>query len=271
MSAPTADSHNTSSNHPGMAVVTGASSGIGEVYAQRLAERGHDLLLVARRHDRLAALQKQLSDQHGTRVEIVRTDLSLSEQITQLAGRIAKLPTLSMLVNNAGFGTLGNFVDVRLERHRAMLQVHVMAIAELTYAALPVMLANRRGHIINVSSMSAYLVGPGQVTYAASKSFVKSFSESLQAELRGTGVDVQALCPGMTRTGFHDTSDFVGFDRSQMPRGLWMDSEGVVAASLRRLGGRRAVCVPGIRNKILAGLFGFGPIRALTGSVVRKK
>ena len=119
-----------------------------------------------------------------------------------------------MLVNNAGFGTMGDFVDVRLQRHQAMLQVHIMAVVELTYAALPMMLANRCGHIVNVSSMSAYLIGPGQVTYAASKSFIKSFSESLQMELQGTGVDVQSLCPGMTHTGFHDTQDFTGFDRA---------------------------------------------------------
>lgn len=271
MPTPTDDPGSLPANHPGLAVVTGASSGIGEVYANRLAERGYDLLLVARRNDRLAALQKKLSDQHHVSVEIAPTDLSVPEQITQLASRITSLSTLSMLVNNAGFGTMGNFIDVRLPRHQAMLQVHIMTVVELTYAALPVMLANQRGHIVNVSSMSAYLIGPGQVTYAASKSFIKSFSESLQMELQGTGVDVQSLCPGMTHTGFHDTQDFAGFDRAQMPKGLWMDCDRVVSASLRQLGGRPAVCVPGIRNKILAVLFGFGPIRALAGNVVRKK
>ena len=112
-------------------------------------------------------------------MEIAPTDLSVPEQITQLASRIANLPELFMLVNNAGFGTMGDFTDVRLQRHQAMLQVHIMAVVELTYAAPPMMLANRCGHIVNVSSMSAYLIGPGQVTYAASKSFIKSFSESL--------------------------------------------------------------------------------------------
>ena len=100
---------------------------------------------------------------------------------------------------------------------------------------MPMMLANRCGHMVDVSSMSAYLIGPGQVTYAASKSFIKSFSESLQMELHGTGVDVQSLCPGMTHTGFHDTQDFTGFDRAQMPKGLWMDSDRVVSVSLQPL------------------------------------
>ena len=228
-------------------------------------------MLVARRHDRLAALQKKLREEYGVSVDLAPTDLSVPEEITRLASRIASLPEISMLVNNAGFGTMGDFVDVRLPRHQAMLQVHIMAVVELTYAALPVMLANQCGHIVNVSSMSAFLIGPGQVTYAASKSFIKPFSESLQMELKGTGVHVQALCPGLTHTGFHDTRDFIDFDRTRMPKGLWMESDRVVSASLRCLGDRRAACVPGIRNKILASLFGFGPIRALAGRVVHKK
>jgi len=198
-------------------------------------------------------------------------DLANPQDVKRLAMHLREVPCVMYLVNNAGFGTMGTFANVGLERHLDMVRVHVLAPIELTHAVLPQMVARGNGYIINVSSMSAFLVGPGQVTYAATKSLLKSFSESLQAELRGTGVRVQAVCPGMTYTGFHDTAEFKDFDRSQLPKGLWMSAEAVVEASLRDLKRGRVVCVPGLKNKLLARLFSVGAIRAIAGKVVQKK
>ena len=253
------------------AVITGSSGGIGEVFARKLAAAGYGLLLTARREDRLRQLRDELENQHGVHVEVRQADLSRSEDLFSLAQRITDLPNLELLVNNAGFGTMGDFKDVPLARHLEMVRVHVSATIELSYAALPAMLERDRGSIINVSSMSAFMICPGSVVYGATKAFVKSFSDSLSAELVGSNVTVQALCPGMTRTGFHDTQEFQHFDKAQISSGLWMSAEDVVEQSIRALNRKQVICIPGIKNRMLAFLFHLRPIRALAGRTVRKK
>ncbi len=247
------------------ALITGASAGIGAAFAQRLARDGYNLILVARRRERLEHIASDLARQHGVTVEALEADLAQDAGIERVERRIADLDRLDLLVNNAGFGTLGRFAELPIQLQLDMLTVHVLATVRLTRAALPAMLERRSGAIVNVSSIAPLLPGQGNVIYNAAKAGVTSFSESLHMELEGTGVVAQALCPGMTSTEFHDTPLFKqsGFRRSTIPAPLWMPAEAVVECSLRELG-RAPVCIPGAHNRLLA----FLP-RVVPGSMLR--
>jgi short-subunit dehydrogenase len=234
-----------------MALITGASSGIGATFARQLAAKGHDLILVARRRDRLAQLAAELEDQHAISAQILAADLSTADGVARVVDRIAGLEALDMLVNNAGFGIVGEFAQADLAKHLDMIHVHVIASVCLCRAALPGMIARRRGSIINVSSISAF-VSVGNATYTSTKAYLVAFSEMLQVELAGTGIQVQALCPGFTYTEFHDTPELVDkFDRSQFPRWMWMPAEKVVARSLKALERGRVIYIPGLGNRLL--------------------
>lgn len=236
----------------GRVLVTGASSGIGAAFARALAADGHDLVLVARRESRLRQLQEELQRRHGIGAEILVADLADLQQLRRVEQRITELADLEILINNAGFGQVGNFVEIAVDGLTEMINVHVTATVRLTRTALPGMIARGRGAIINVSSMAAFMSAPGTVTYCATKAYLNVFSESLGVELRSTGVYVQLLCPGFTHTGFHDTETCRDFDRSQIPKGMWMSAEDVVAASLRALKRKRFLCIPGVKNRLLA-------------------
>jgi len=234
-----------------MALITGASSGIGAAFARQLAARGYDLILVARRSERLAQLAAELEEQHAISAQTLVADLSTADGVARVVDRVAGLEALDMLVNNAGFGIVGKFAEDDLARHMDMIHVHVIASVHLCRAALPAMIARRRGSIINVSSISAF-VPVGNVTYTSTKAYLVAFSEALQVELAGAGVRVQALCPGFTYTEFHDTPALAGkFDRSRFPRMMWMPAEKVAAKSLKALERGRVVYIPGLGNRLL--------------------
>lgn len=233
------------------ALVTGSSSGIGAAFARGLAGNGYDLILVARREDRLAALAEECRKQHGVTAEILAADLAKPEDVDRIGKRIADTSSLELLVNNAGFGTTGSFADVEWAKHRDMIQVHVTASLSLTHAALPGMIARRKGGIINVSSMAAFLAMPNAVTYCATKMCLITFSQGLAKELASTGVRVQALCPGFTYTEFHDTQEFAKFKRSDVSAGMWMSAEAVVGESIAALESGRVVFMPGRKNRLL--------------------
>ena len=250
-------------------MITGASSGIGAAFARRLASQGYDLILVARRADRLRALAAEVRHQNGVVAEVIIADLAQLADIERVEQRIADSATVELLINNAGFGTVGMFSVANLDRQLEMIWVHVIACVRLSRAALPGMLARGHGAIINVSSPAAFFPTPGNVTYSATKAYVKAFSEALAAELTGTGVQVQVLCPNFTRTEFHATPEYQALDvRSHIPNGFWMSADAVVAASLRALRRRQLICIPGFTNRLLIvlgqilGLFGLGPILA---------
>lgn len=230
---------------PGRALITGASSGIGEAYARRLAAEGYDLTLVARREERLRALAAELAAGHGVDVEVLPADLAREADINRVAGRLQAMPDLVLLINNAGFGTRGDFVAAGLERQIDMVNVHIVAGMALAHAALPGLIARRRGAIINVSSVAAFFPSPGGATYSATKVYLNNFSEALSSELAGTGVSVQALCPGFTYSEFHDTPEYADFSRDQIPSALWMTADQVVAESLAALGSGQVIVVPG--------------------------
>ena len=255
----------------GAALVTGASSGIGAVYARFLARQGFDLVLVARREARLQALADELMQRYNVTAEVLVADLADADDIARVKARIAEMDDLCFLVNNAGFGLLGSFADNDIGGQDAMIHVHVNASVRLTRAALPVMLAQQRGAIVNVASLAAFYPLPGSATYAATKAYLKTFTEALHQELAGTGVRVQALCPGFTRTEFQDVS---GIGKLGLPDFAWMSPEAVVTQSLRDLDQDCVISVPGWGYRVLAAVSGFlprGVIYAVLGRLARRR
>jgi short-subunit dehydrogenase len=223
-----------------IALVTGASSGIGQVFARKLAARGYDLILVARRSERLAQL--------GLGARCIGADLTTPEGMAQTEDVIRRCDGLSLLVNNAGFGTLGRFWEADLAGQERMHQLHVMATMRLTHAALANMVPRAQGAVINVSSVAAFSQSEGNVSYCATKAWMNSFTEGLSIELRRvhSPVRVQVLCPGFTVTEFHET---LGMDRGKIPGFLWMSADAVVDASLRGLDRGKVIVIPGWKYK----------------------
>jgi short-subunit dehydrogenase len=239
--------HNTAGR---TAVVTGASSGIGEAFARRLARNGYGLVLAARRADRLAEIARELERVHHVPVRILPADLSTDEGIAALEHLMESDATIEVLVNSAGFGTRGLFAELKPEKIRNMVHLHTMAVARLTRAALPLMIENHRGYIVNVSSIGAFLTTSHYTTYSATKAFVNMFTLGLRDELAGTGILLQALCPGLTRTGFMYTDEYRDFDYSMIPGFAWMTPEQVVDESLAALRKNKIIFIPGRGNRL---------------------
>jgi short-subunit dehydrogenase len=238
------------------ALITGASAGIGEAYARRLAREGYNLVLAARREHRLAMLAEDLTQRHAVAAQVVVADLANPADIERLASVAADLSDagkLDLLINNAGFGTTKPFAKVAAQETADMVNVHVTASVQLSRAALPGMLRRNRGGIINVSSIAAWFPMSGNVSYSASKRYLITFSEALHSELAGSGIHVQALCPGFTYSEFHDTAAFheINFQRDSFPAFMWQTADQLVSASLNQLGTRDPVCVPGIHNRAM--------------------
>ena len=231
-------------------MITGASSGIGAVFARRLASQGYNLVLVARREALLRSLADEVQQKFRVNARFFPADLSNPIHVERLEKRIAEIGDLDFLINNAGFGVPGRFTEIEPERNLAMIQVHVVATVRLCRAALPGMIARGRGSIINVSSVAAFMASPRNTTYCATKAYLNLFSEGLQDELQGTGVRVQALCPGLTHTEFHNQAGYEDYKR-KIPKFLWMSAEDVVTESLDALKKGRAICVPGFKNRLI--------------------
>lgn len=233
------------------ACITGATSGIGAAFAKRLAERGYDLIITGRRKEKIESLSNTLSKENNINVEVIIAELSDGKDLDSLAEKIKKIENLEILVNNAGFAKENFFHEEDFSTHEAMLQVHDLALIKLCHAVLPAMVSQGHGRIINVSSLLAFTPSPTNAIYSASKSFVKLFTESLYLELQGTGVQVQALCPGFTRTDFHEK---MGFDKNTFykDKGMMkaMTPEEVVDISLQYLEKDKVLCVPGGNNKL---------------------
>jgi uncharacterized protein len=227
-----------------IAAITGASSGIGAAFARRLAGEGYDLLLIARRRERLEALAGEVERTHGVQAEVYAADLTDGEALEALAGRLAGEARLALLVNNAGFGVLGAFHEQPYAGQEAMHRLHVRATLRLLHAVLGPMVARDRGAVINVASVAAFMRGPGSASYCATKSWVALFTESVYLDLKraGSRVQVQALCPGFTLSEFHDAP---GLSRKGIPAWLWTTAEYVVDRSLAGLRRDRLYVVPG--------------------------
>jgi short-subunit dehydrogenase len=236
------------------ALITGASAGLGAEFARQLGGRGYKLVLVARRADRLQALADEVTATYGVAAEILTADLTTEAGVQAVEQRIGQIADLEVLINNAGFGTTGRLLKTDPKRQHDMIYLHVMAAMRLAQAALGGMAARRRGAIVNVASVAAFTPLPGNVNYHASKAYLVAFSEGLQSELGGSGVYVQALCPGYTHTEFHSTEDFERFQKEKTPSFIWMDAADVVRDSLNDLGSGRVVVVPGALYKGLVAL-----------------
>lgn len=238
------------------ALVTGASSGIGRAFSERLARDGYDLVVVARSRDALEVLAKELSEGNRVGVEVLVADLTRREELLGVEAVAAADPGLDLLVNNAGFGTMGPFAASEADTEENEVLLNVVALQRLTRAALPRMVARGRGAIVNVSSMAALTPNPYFATYGATKAFVNSFTEALHEELRGSGVKFQALCPGFTRTDFQRRANV---DTSELPSFVWMEADRVVDASLAALEKGGVVCVPGAGNRAVAAMTSLMP------------
>ena len=234
----------------GRALVTGASAGIGRELARLFAERGHDLVLVARRRDELERLASELGARHGVAADVVACDLAQDGAAARVCEELDRRALdVVYLVNNAGFGLAGRFVETDGAVESSMLHVNVVALTELTKLLLPPMVAARRGGVLNVASTAAFQPGPLMAVYYASKAYVLSFTEALAEELRGTGVAATVLCPGPTRSGFQERA---GVGDTMLVRAGLMDARPVAEAGYDALVRGRRVVVPGVKNKVLA-------------------
>ncbi len=256
------------------AFITGASSGIGEAYARRLAADGYDVTLCARSQTRLSQLADDISSRYPVQASVLALDLSKPEELERAISHVEKVSKPDILVHSAGFGTRGHVAQVAADKVRNMCFLHVVAGTALTRAALPIMLGRNRGAIILVSSLAAFFTTAHYVIYSATKSYLNTFAIGLRDELAGSRVRVQAICPGLVRTGFMQTEEYRDFDYRDVPNWAWMSSEEVVSDSFKQLG-RKVVVVPGLFNRLFVGIIGApiigGIIRALIGYASRRR
>lgn len=233
-----------------LVAITGASSGIGETFARRLAP-DHDLLLIARRKERLESLASELQSEYGCQAEVIEADLTIRKELDRVAKRIENDRRLVLLVNNAGFGARGLFWRNKYSVHAKMHALHITATLRLSHAALKNFVARDIGAVVNVASVSAFIRVAGSTSYSATKTWMTAFTESLHLELRAikSQVQVQALCPGYTYSEFHDA---MGVGREKLGgEGFWLSSDYVVSASLDGLRRRKLFVVPNWRYRLI--------------------
>jgi short-subunit dehydrogenase len=255
---------------PRLAVVTGASSGIGREYAERLGAGGYDLVLVARRRDRLEKIAADLHRSHGIDTRPWPADLTDGKELRNLEAFLETGDALDVLVNCAGFGTVAEFAVIESDRLESEIALNVTALVRLTRAALPGMLARKGGTIVNVSSMAGFQPNPYFAGYGATKAYVTNFTEAVAAEIEGSGVRLQALCPGPVRTEFGEVA---GLAADVLPSFSFSTAEKVVAASLRALDKGELICVPGVAESALSAVIGIMPrwlVRRAAGALTRR-
>lgn len=252
-----------------VALITGASSGIGEALARRIARAGRPVALVARRQNRLEKLAAELRKTHRVEAHVLPMDLTQpggAKELVEEAERRGLI--VDWLVNNAGFGSAGRFDQLPLEREVGMVQLNIRALVELTHRFLPAMVSRRSGVVINVASIAGFLPSPYMATYSATKAFVLSFTEAIAVELRGTNVQVLCVCPGVTRTEFQTKASV---RVNKIPNFLWMTPEKVADQVVRAVG-RRTVLVNGGMNRLTVGMMRFLPrglLASMAGRVLK--
>ncbi len=227
------------------ALITGATAGIGKSFAQQLANRGYDLVLVARNKSRLDELANELQKNNQIKVEVIVADVSNQNELAEVACRAAA-DDIDLVVNNAGFGIKQNFVGGRIEAEQNLLDVLVTAVMRVTHAALPGQIKRDRGGVINVSSVAGWL---SSGTYSSAKAWVTTFSEALATQLKKQNVHVMALCPGYTRTEFHQRAEM---KVETIPNWMWLDVDRVVEKALKDFFANKPVSVPGLQYKFLS-------------------
>lgn len=252
----------------GVALVTGASSGIGEQFARQLGAKGYDVVLVARSKDKLDTIAGEIAEANGVNTEVIEADLSTKKGVSAVADRI-KQGDVSVLVNNAGFGTQGEFTSLPLNRETDELELNIVALTQLSHAAAGPMAEKKHGTIINLGSVGSFQPVPHMATYAGTKAYVLSFSEALHEELKPHGVTVTCLCPGVVYTGFQETA---GMSREKMPGMGVMSAEKVVEAALKGAAKKKAIVIPGALNQAAAQMTRFTPrafVRRVSGRMFK--
>ncbi|MFE2040106.1 SDR family NAD(P)-dependent oxidoreductase [Streptomyces sp. NPDC059477] len=243
------------------ALITGSTAGIGAAFARRLAADGHDLVLVARDAERLHEQATELHDRHGIEAEVLRADLAEDTGIEAVATRLAdRKNAVDLLVNNAGFGHKGRYLDVSMADELRMMKVHCEAVLRLTSAAAESMRARGRGGVVNVASVAAFVP---RGTYGASKAWVVQFTQGAARDLAGTGVRLMVLCPGFVRTEFHERA---GMGTDNIPGWMWLDADKVVAEGLTDLARGKSLSIPDPRYKALMGVAKVVP-RGMLGGI----
>jgi len=250
------------------ALVTGSTAGIGAAFAQRLARDRHDLVLVARNTDALRRQAADLHDRHGIEAEVLTADLAEEEGIAAVEARLADATRpVETLINNAGFGLKGRYLNVPLADELRMIKVHCEAVLRLTSAAVPGMRRRGRGQVVNVASVAAFVP---RGTYGASKAWVVQFTQGAAKDLANSGVRLMALCPGFVRTEFHDRA---GMGTDNIPKWMWLDADKVATTALADLARGKTVSIPDPRYKTLMGaakLVPRGMLGTLTSRTGRK-
>ncbi|MDY0400639.1 MAG: SDR family oxidoreductase [Bacteroidales bacterium] len=242
----------------GVALITGASSGIGEAFAKELAAMNHDITIVARRQDKLEQLSAELKTKHNVNINIIPADLATETGIEKIEEYISCTKDLDLLINCAGFGLRGDFHNLDKENISQIIDVHLKAPSRFCKAAIPVMRDRGYGYIINVSSLAAFFPFKGSAIYVATKIYLVYLSKAIQKEVRRYNIKIQALCPGLTNTGFHYTEAFKDFDRSTVPKNLWMQPDVIAKKSINALKNRKVVYIPGFKNKVMGVLTQIG-------------
>ncbi|MGC9495434.1 SDR family NAD(P)-dependent oxidoreductase [Streptomyces sp. WG7] len=243
------------------ALITGSTAGIGAAFARRLAADGHDLVLVARDTERLRDQATELHDRHGIEAEVLTADLATDTGIDAVAARLGeRRHPVDLLINNAGFGNKGRFLEVSMTDELTMLKVHCEAVLRLTSAATEAMRGRGRGGVVNVASVAAFVP---RGTYGASKAWVVQFTQGVAKDLAGSGVRLMALCPGFVRTEFHQRA---GMGTDSIPNWMWLDADKVVAAALADLSRGRSLSIPDPRYKALMGAAKLVP-RGMLGGI----
>ncbi|MFC7984531.1 SDR family NAD(P)-dependent oxidoreductase [Streptomyces sp. NPDC057336] len=246
------------------ALITGSTAGLGAAFARRLAADGHDLVLVARDTERLREQATELHDRHGIEAEVLTADLATDAGIDAVAARLGERRNpVDLLVNNAGFGNKGRFLDVSMGDELTMLKVHCEAVLRLTSAATEAMRERGRGGVVNVASVAAFVP---RGTYGASKAWVVQFTQGVAKDLAGSGVRLMALCPGFVRTEFHARA---GMGTDNIPGWMWLDADKVVAAALDDLARGKSLSIPDPRYKALMGAAKLVPRGVLGGITSR--
>ncbi|MFT5300126.1 MAG: short-subunit dehydrogenase [Mariniblastus sp.] len=231
-------------------LITGASSGIGLELAKLFAKSGHNLILVARREDKLRSLKEQLVNKHNVHIDVVVSDLAEVGAAEKLITEVnARQLVVDILVNNAGFGELGKFTDISTERQLSMVRLNVVTLMQLTRLLIPDMLQRQRGGVLNVGSTAAFQPGPNMAVYYATKAFVLSFSEAIHEELLDTNIKVTCLAPGPTKTGFGEDS---GMGNKKIFSANAMDVAAVAKAGFDGFKANKAIVIPGFKNKLTA-------------------
>ncbi|MZD52530.1 SDR family oxidoreductase [Streptomyces sp. SID5606] len=243
------------------ALITGSTAGIGAAFARRLAADGHNLVLVARDTKRLREQATELHDRHGIEAEVLTADLSTDAGIEAVATRLGERRyPVDLLINNAGFGNKGKFLDVSMADELTMLKVHCEAVLRLTSAAVEAMRERGRGGVVNVASVAAFVP---RGTYGASKAWVVQFTQGVAKDLAGSGVRLMALAPGFVRTEFHERA---GMGTDNIPNWMWLDADKVVAAALDDLSRGKSLSIPDPRYKTLMGAAKLVP-RGMLGGI----